>query len=311
MASTDNVLKTFSCKVELSKETTQAHPHLKDKMVVDLINGLEVVGDHIKVSESRHNLLNRFVDGVTGKGKQRQDLINKNLVEGLKTASIWLQKHESDFIQVNLALGTIGNKLLETRKGVMQVDFKVEALKDYVLDFEKVMKEKQQELGDYIKCVDIRTRADAQMDREIDSWKAGNLKHLPLPLQVFTVLDNLRNGSFALFMQKKATTTERNTYVEHLRSKIRLAVANDLGEKPDDMLFKQTWFNLYDLSHELDPIEKASLTYLSSWADKREQTAVFSVHSMLEEPNDRLPQRHNMLRWMDRNIEEQIGMIRT
>lgn len=309
MASTDNVLKVFACEVGLSKKTTQAHPHLKDKMVVDLINGLEVVDDHIKVSESRHKPLARLIDGVTGKGKQRQNLINKNLAEGLKTASIWLQKHESDFIQVNLALGTIGNKLIETRAGVMKVDSKVGSLKDYVLDFEKVIKEKQKKLGDYIQCVDLRTKADAQMGREIDFWEAGNLNHLPLPLRVFTVLDNLRNGSFALFMQNKATSTERSDYMEHLRSKIRLAVANDLDEKPDDMLFKQEWFSLYDLSHKLDPIEKESLIYLSSWANRREKTAVFSVHSMLEEPNDRLPQRHNMLRWMDRSIEEQMGVV--
>jgi len=311
MAKTNELLTQFGCEIDLPKDISDCHPHLEDKMVVDLINGLEVVDDHIKVSESRHKILNRFMDGVTGKGKQRQDKINKNLSEGLKTASIWLQKHESDFIQVNLALGTLGSKLLETRAGVMKVDSKVECLKDYLLDFEKVITERQSQLSTYIQDVDLRTKADAHLNQQFDFWAGGSLNHLPIELRVFTVLDNLRNGSFALYLQnKEASLEERKGYIKQLESKIRSAVANDFNEKPDDNFFKQQWFDLYELPNKLDSIEKHSLVYLSSWANMREHSTVFAVNSLLELPNKTLPRKHNLLRWMNRSVEEQIGMLK-
>jgi hypothetical protein len=312
MTSTNELLAKFGYEIELPKGVGDCHPHLEDKMVVDLINGLEVAGDHIKVSESRHKPLNRLIDGVTGKGKQRQDKINKNLSEGLKTASIWLQKHESDFIQVNLALGTFGNKLLETRAGVMKLDSKIGCLKDYLLDFEKVVKDKQTELGTYIQDVDLRTKADAHIAREFDFWAGGKMENLPVEMRVFTIIDNLRNGSFALFLHQKATQDEKGEYLKHLGYKLRSAVAKDLNIKSTDELFKNQWFNLSKVNNKIESIiEKESIIYLSSWAtDKIYQPTVFTINAELSSQDKNLPMNHNMLRWMDRNIEEQLGVIR-
>ena len=310
MTNTNKLLAKFGCEIDFPKEVSNCHPHLEDKMVVDLINGLEVVNDHIKISESHHNPLNRFMDGITGKGKQRQDKINKNLSEGLKTASIWLQKHESDFIQVNLVLETLGSKLFEARAGIMKVDSKVERLKDDLFDFKKAVLNKQTQLDTYIQDVDLRTRADAHLTKEFDFWAGGSLNHMPIELRVFTVLDNLRNGSFTLYLQNKATAEERRDYIKHLKSKIRVAVANDFNEKPGDDLFKKQWFNLDESSNKLGFVEKQSLVYLSSWANKKSHSTVFAVNSLQKPFNNSLPNRHNMLRWMDRNVEEQIGMMR-
>jgi len=313
MIKTNKLLAKFGYEIDFPKDVGEYHPHLEDKMVVDLINGLEVVGDHIKISEYRHKPLSRFFDGITGKGKQRQDKINKNLSEGLKTASIWLQKHESDFIQVNLALGTLGNKLLKTRAGVMKLDStKIRCLKDYLLDFEKVVKDKQTELGAYIQDVGLRTKTDAHIAREFDFWDGGKLENLPIEIRVFTIMDNLRNGSFALFLYQKATQDEKGEYLEHIRYKLRSAVAKDLNIKSTDELFKNQWFNLSEVSNKIESvIEKESTIYLSSWAtDKIYQPTVFTLNATLLNKNKNLPINHNMLRWMDRNIEEQLGVLR-
>jgi hypothetical protein len=189
----------------------------------------------------------------------------------------------------------------------MKLDSKIGCLKDYLLDFEKVVKDKQTELSTYIQDVDLRTKADAHIAREFDFWDGGKLENLPVEIRVFTIMDNLRNGSFALFLHQKATQDEKSEYLEHIRYKLRSAVAKDLNIKSTDELFKNQWFNLSEVSNKIESvIEKESTIYLSSWAT---QPTVFTLNATLLNKDKNLPINHNMLRWMDRNIEEQLGVL--
>ena len=40
--------------VEMLEVSQQKHPHIIDGVLVDLINGIEVIADHVKVSKSRN-----------------------------------------------------------------------------------------------------------------------------------------------------------------------------------------------------------------------------------------------------------------
>ena len=310
MTSTKKVLSKFGYEIDLPIKLRETHPHLEEKMALDLINGLEVVNDHIKVSEYRHKLLNRFMDGVTGKGKQRQDKINKNLSEGLKTASSWLQKYESEFVQVNLALGTLGGKLLETRAGVIKVDSKVENLKDYLLDFEKIIEEKQKNLQGYIQNVDFRENARAQLESELAKWEGGKLSALPIELRVFSILDNLKNGRFGLFLIAKATKDEQCEFLELVENKVRKRIADDLGQKPENIDY---WFkrdSLENWGKDAEQSEaKEAVIYLSSWGSKRNQSTVYAVNSVLSSQDETLPKIYNINRWLSRGVDEQLGNL--
>lgn len=302
-----HVLQSFNSQLELPQEVEILHPHLSDKAIVDLINGLEVVNDQIKVSKSRVSMFNRLADAVTGKAKQRQAMINENLAEGLNTASKWLQKHESDFIRVNLALGAIGNKLLETRQGMMKLDSKVDDLKDLLLFFEQTVSKKNSELNDYIQSVDLRENARAQLESELAKWEGGKLSKIPIELRVFTVLDNLRNGRFALFLSKKATPNEKIELRELVQNKLRKRIADDLGQKPENIDY---WFNresLSDWSNTSSLAEKEAIIYLSSWASKRCELTVFAINTILSSQNEGVPGMYNINRWINRSVEEQLA----
>ncbi len=315
MPNSKEVLKIFGYNSNLSSSVNEQHPHLSDKMVVDLINGIEVSRDYVKISLSRQSTMKRVLDSISSKGKKRQDAINTNMIEGLSAASYWLQKHESDFIHVNSSLEKLSSKLLETRQGVMSLNrslnSKTEELTYSLKELEETVINKNNQLKDYIYSIDLRENARCQLNSEMDRWQAGEFEHLPVELRVFTVIDNLRHGSVALFLQKKATPNEIKYLLRNTKNKLRIRIADDLGFKPSNTdAFENIWFELEKSLQEkaIQLEDKNAIAYLSSWADKMQQPTLFSINSVLEEKNGNCPHIHKLSRWVDRNISEQLGV---
>ncbi|MCA2492149.1 MULTISPECIES: YjcZ-like family protein, partial [Vibrio] len=62
---------------------------IKDKAIVDLVNGLDVSRDHQKNFDSQ-SISSRLLNGLTGKNHAPQGEINKSLTEGLESTLSWL-----------------------------------------------------------------------------------------------------------------------------------------------------------------------------------------------------------------------------
>lgn len=307
----DLTVSTLCDGFAISESTKQKHPHLNDKMVVDLINGIEVIKDHNKVSESvSKSRVKRFMGAVSGSSRHRQDLINKNVTESLHVASKWLQKHESDFLIVNNSLSVITEKLLQTRQGVMQLDQKlninVDQLRHAISELEEVTSQRSQQLHDYVRTVDIRTRAESHLLSEDKRWQAGKLRQLPPELRVYVFLDNLRNGAFSLYLNS-VKSTERTRLLSDVKNTLAIRLADDSGVKAQDNSLENIWIKTSE-SINLDKLEADdfhSISYLSSWAS--ESTPVtYAVQKATLEQSDGIPHIFNMKRWVDRSMNEQL-----
>jgi hypothetical protein len=96
------------------------HPQLTEKSLIDFINGLEVIDDHIRVRETvNKQFISRVWGDLNGENVLRQQTIDQHVTESLKTVSTWLQCLQQQQIQSDLAIAKIGHKLLETRQGIM------------------------------------------------------------------------------------------------------------------------------------------------------------------------------------------------
>ena len=309
----DQFVSAFCGELVIPKSAKEKHPHLTDKMVVDLINGIEVIKDHNKVAQAESSSrLKRFLGGISGSTQRRQVNINKNVAESLRATSHWLQKHESDFLIVNSSLSVISEKLLETRQGVMRLDQKLnknlDEVRDCIEELESTVNQKNQRLEEYITSVDLRTQAENQLLSEDRKWQAGLFIDLPVELRVYSLLDNLRNGPFQLYLNTVKQPAERTRLQNDVKNTLNIRVANDIGISPGDKNLKGFWFKtIQSINHQrLTPEEHHSITYLSSWTT--ESTPVtHTVNQALLDKYDDAPHVFNMKRWIDRGINEQLG----
>lgn len=300
-------------------ELPEHFPHLTDKMVVDLVNGIEVANDHIKVSKSRTSKGARLLDSLSGKGKQRHDLINENLAKGLESASHWLQNHDYELASVNISITKIGARLLEVRQGVMALQSKHERLASSVQGLADVVETKTKQLHDYVQDVDYRTRAERQLDRIFDKWKAGRLNHFELYPRVYTVLDLLRNGDFGFYLNSGVSEKEyKQDMLAHLHDKMRSQVCGELKIEATDLLAQSYRMNVKDMYGSLCHLKVAdlhALNYLSDWGDMDLHLNTWCVNQLTEShirdedllSKVSLPKSVRVDRWLDRITEENLG----
>jgi len=179
---------------------TRDHPQLTEKTLIDFVNGLEVIDDHIRIREQTDNqFITRLWGQFTGESALRQQAIDQNVTSSLKTVSTWLQTLQHQQIQSDLALATVANKLSETRCGVMLLQEKHNALRQ---DVEKLlfamdgMDKKYHQLSEDIKRIDSGRLATQQIAAVFDKWQAGRLNRYPVVVRLFLVFDELYWGDF-------------------------------------------------------------------------------------------------------------------
>lgn len=182
------------------------HPQLTEKALVDFINGLEVIDDHIRVqTKVNSDFFSRTLSGLNGESALRQNTINQHVTESLNTVSIWLQNLQGQQIQSDLAIAKVGGKLLETRENLKRLAHKHQALSHEVngiLIKIDLMKNKHDELSAQIEKVDARSLATLQIESVFKKWNTGRLAHFPILARLFLVFDELYWGDFGTYYRK-------------------------------------------------------------------------------------------------------------
>lgn len=211
---------------------TRDHPQLTEKALVDFVNGLEVIDDHIRVREKNNNsFVSRLWGDLNGENALRQNTIDQHVTESLKTVSTWLQCLQHQQIQSDLAITKIGTKLLETRRGVMILLDKHNALRHEV---EKLlismdnMNEKYSQLSIRLEQVDDGRLATQHIEAVFDKWEAGGLNHYPVLIRLFLVFDELYWGDFGHYCRQCGLEhREIKRLVEQLQNKSCIQLKSD------------------------------------------------------------------------------------
>jgi hypothetical protein len=211
---------------------TRDHPQLSEKSLVDFVNGLEVLDDHIRVREKTNStFVSRLWGDLNGENALRQNTIDQHVTESLKTVSTWLQCLQHQQIQSDLAITKIGTKLLETRRGVMILLEKHNALHHEV---EKLlismdnMNEKYSQLSIRLEQVDDGRLATQHIEAVFDKWEAGRLNHYPVLIRLFLVFDELYWGDFGNYCRQCGLEhREIKRLIEQLQNKSCIQLKTD------------------------------------------------------------------------------------
>lgn len=219
-------------------ELLQRHPQLSDKALIDWINGLEVVGDHLRVRSQEKNLLGRVFDFATGATERRQQHIDQDLHAGLSSAFRGLQDLQHHAARSDLAVEFITNKLTETRAGVMRLNVKFSGQFDAVW---QKMDAIVASYGPRLASLEQRTArlerldiVDAHIEFVLSKWSAGHYQSFSLLERLFVVCNELQWGDFGDFQRQlslQATPDPRGErMLETVRNKLTAQMRRDCGD---------------------------------------------------------------------------------
>lgn len=246
-----DVINTFNKDIDIQKikSLEKNHPYISDKLILDLINGVNVVArDHHETLKKREGF-NRFFETLTGNSKKHQDMINENLIEGLNSCASWFIDHDKKLSSLDKRINGIVENTLNHFSKIKEKNKELEAnFKKFqeisINRFEKIEKE--------IKSLKIHTI----IDREITSLEANTKYEMfeGISLKIFLFMDNLFSGELGLLDMTKDD-------INYLKDKLLILIKNRNINKTDYINFEDIFYTINKIP---DNLEKEAILYISN-----------------------------------------------
>jgi hypothetical protein len=106
-------------------------PIITDKILVDLVNSIQVNDDLISFRQ-KQGLFGQFFDSLTGADRKRQLAIDKNVNIAMQSLHSWVLDIANNLNVSNNAIITIEEKLIETRQAIRNQRQDINLLQDIV-----------------------------------------------------------------------------------------------------------------------------------------------------------------------------------
>lgn len=243
----------------------EEHPQLKEKSLVDFINGIEVIDDHIRVRDNiNQSFSGRLWDNLTGQSHLRQQTIDQNVSHSLDAVSNWLQFLQHSQIESDLAITKVAEKLKETRVGVMRLQEKhhhlAQQVEGLLINFSQ-LDTKFSQLSARLEQVDAGRLASQQLDAVFDKWQAGRLNHYPAMIRLYFVFDELHWGDFGNYCRQYNQEHEINRLIQQAKDKALIQLHQDMN-----IPVNQVWLWHDSLANDIQALSQEHqqlLAYLS------------------------------------------------
>ncbi|WP_211178688.1 diguanylate cyclase regulator RdcB family protein [Brasilonema octagenarum] len=256
------------------------HPQLTEKAIVDYVNGLEVLDDHLRFRDRTNNkFFIRIWDSITGKTAQRQQIIDHNIITSLNTVYVWLQDIQLHQGESDIAVTSLAGKLAETRTGLMRLQKRhnelaenVQAIEQRLEQFEIQVENRWTRLESEVQYLS----AQAHLDQVFIKWQARYSKKYPPLAGLYLMIDELYWGKFGIYCRKKFGTSEVCQLMEQLGDKALILMETDLKGDVSQLMFPKEWLSpIQNLPEE----SREALSYLSNWADRQTTPVTWAIRN--------------------------------
>jgi hypothetical protein len=260
------------------------HPQLTEKAIVDYVNGLEVLDDHLRFrDQTNKKFLTRIWDSITGRTEQRKQIIDRNITTSLETVSFWLQDIQLYQGKSDIAVARLAGKLKETRTGVMRLQERhnelaanVQVIAQDVDQLQIQVQDQWIQLKSKIRQVDAGRLASAHLEQVFDKWQAERLNSYPPLVRLYIVIDELHWGNFGTYCRSQFGTSEVHQLMEQLLHKALFQMKQDLGGDVSQLMLPEEWLSpIMDLPEE----SREVLSYLSNWADPQTAPVTWTIRN--------------------------------
>ncbi len=218
-----------------------AVPAARDKLLIDMVNCLDVSEGHIRVAQIRENsLLSRFCDGVSGKGQRRSNAIAEHQQTSLRNlieVTTDLARHTAHGHRV---LAIVGKRLKTLEISLARVAHEVVAQRDAVRALRADMQNELNRVDAEFKRLDMHTAAQDQLEWIFSRWDAGVWDALPLAGRCYIAINELYWGNFGDYYMRHPGERGR-ILLETAQHKIVARLQRDARVGPHDSLALDAW----------------------------------------------------------------------
>lgn len=257
------------------KKLSNNHPQIKEKAIFDYVNGLEILGDQLRVRKKINNsFFQRTWNLITGQAAQRQQLIDLNVTTSLNSFSICLQDLQLSQAESDLTIAHLADKLFETREGIMLLKEKQQDLLKNVFEFQSKVNYQLEGLKSKVLHTEKGLLGYVHLEQVFDKWGAGHLNVYPPLARLFLVMDELYWGNFGTFCRISPKQEEVNELWKQLENKALVQMKQDLGENIDKIMLFQEWLSpIQSLPEDL----REMIVFLSDWAQPENSPVIWAM----------------------------------
>jgi hypothetical protein len=196
---TGNAVQVVFCtKIHTILRELENVPHLKEKALLDLVNGLEVSRDLITYKRDQ-GLWSRMIGALDGSNRRREIIIQEQTQGSLETLTDWMLEltREARFSQE--VLTKVADKLRETRCDLAALGKAIVDNRSAIAALDKRLAE----VGRRMDCEleDVRSRVERVEDHQAiqlvtERWESGRLfAGYPALVQGAFAVDDILRGS--------------------------------------------------------------------------------------------------------------------
>ncbi len=213
------------------------HPQLTEKAAIDLVNGLEVVDDHLRCRNTR-SFVRRILYAITGRASREQYLIDINLKTGQEAVAAWVQDLQAFQAKSDLALTVVTKKLTETRTALNRYALHQSELEAAISQIEQRL----DGLAQQVEALESGNKANIQVDLLLHRWEERmRMSRIRSPLvQIFLTIDELWWGDFGCYCRLARDPEDIDKFIEISRRKLAEHFAENLGLKAHDFIAVET-----------------------------------------------------------------------
>lgn len=237
-SASEETMNTFSAP--LSQALLREFPQVREKAVVDAVNGLEVLDDHLRVRDTGSVFLKRVWGSITGSTARRQQALDRGVHVALTGAVEWLQALEAAQARSDIAMATVVERLSETRAGVMRLQERHRRLAGEVaalLDRLDAVVEQTAALRQALAQERLERRAWDEVQFLQGRCTSGALDHLPPVARVVQVVDEAHWGAFGASLRQGLPEAERQRLLQHLIQTLQAYLRGVLGDAEQQPLY--------------------------------------------------------------------------
>ncbi|MFK0733795.1 MAG: diguanylate cyclase regulator RdcB family protein, partial [Gloeotrichia echinulata HAB0833] len=240
-------------------------PIITDKILVDLVNSIQVNDDIISFRQKR-GLFGQLFDNLTGADRNRQLAIDKNVNIAMQSLHSWVLDIANNLNVSNNTIITIEEKLIETRQAIRNQRQDINLLTDMVNQLQYKVEDHEHRILKLEQRFD-RTEVDVKIGNAIAGWQSKRTyQGFHWAIQVAFVTREIVD--YALGDYERLITKDKDSQLRQSISDRILAILAADNTIPDHH-FPLT--NLLNLSYtetcsenqELDNRELAALLNLS------------------------------------------------
>ncbi|MCX7097199.1 MAG: diguanylate cyclase regulator RdcB family protein [Methylococcales bacterium] len=269
----------------ISTALIKNHPQLTEKALIDFVNSIEVIDDHIRVRETiNQNFGNRLWNDLTGQSQLRQQTVDQHVSGSLNTIANWLKFLQHTQIESDLANTLVAEKVAETRAGVMRLNAKHNELTKHVNSLLAEFQGFDNKFTQKLAQVDQGRLATQHLEAVFDKWQAGRLNQYPVMILLYFVFDELYWGDFGNYCRKCDLEQEIIRLIQQAKDKAAIQLKNDL--KIDETSVWAWHEQLADEIQQLTSDQQQVLAYLTDDATADTMPMLWAVNHLSTGKNE-------------------------